>query len=479
MSSNPSPRRSPLVACMAVCVLFAAPIAHAATRVSVEPNPARLAPSSVQQFTAQILSEDGSSVPASDVRWSASASLGAMSPHGLLTASATPSEGLVTATAVADGRRVVGRAFVRITNGPRAGRLLLTPSIARVAPREGVTFSAREADGALATVTWRVIPETLGAIDASGHFTAGSSAGEGRIVALERTDAGTRLGQARLFVRGGEHADKPSEGLARLAPARLSLQPGESAPVQFARAVPAGSTIAWTVEPPALASVTGDGVVTAGGESGAGIVRARVTTPDGRSRTAVAALRVAERTSTAALRMIPQDAHVAPNQSQTFTITRAGRALPSTARVEWRVVPSELGDITPAGVFTPAAVVGTGTVIAEVWNERGKVLGRAATTVTIGLRDAVQQQSLDFVISPPAVTLAVGKSAVVNAVRSGAIPSDGTIAWSVAPADLARLDNGTRRTATITGLRAGSGTLTAVVTAGGRRVEKSIALTVR
>lgn len=452
----------------------------AAVRITVEPNPARIAPSSSQHFTADVILDDGRIVSTSRIRWTASPALGRMRPDGTLTASATAREGLVTAAAEIDGRLVVGHAFVRIVATPQtaARALVVLPRHARLGSGEAVSFDARLVDGSLAeNVEWRVIPDALGTIDVSGHFTAGTTAGEGRVVALSRSDAGVRIGQARVFVRATDGRDSTPSAAAHLTllPRRLVLQPGESSTLHIEKDVPAGAKIDWRVEPPSLATVTADGTVTAGNDPGDGIVRVRVQM-NGRSATGAVALRVARGNMATALRITPHDVTLTGTTSQAFTVRSRGRELPPNMHVEWRVVPDELGRITPTGIFTPAALSGSGRIVADVRDRTGSLIGTVSTHVTLAASSSTAP--FDFSIVPGVLDLSRNESRYVTAEGTGSRPAGATIEWSVIPSTLLTIDQPRTVSTSVRARGPGTGVLRAVVTIAGRSIEKTIPVVV-
>jgi hypothetical protein len=248
----------------------------------------------------------------------------------------------------------------------------------------------------------------------------------------------------------------------------------------MARTLPAGSSTEWSVSPATLGTVTPDGQVTAGVSVGDGIVSVRVTLPDGRTTTAAAALMVTERAAAVPLRITPHNPKLAQNQTQAFTVTRSGqRPLPPGSHVEWRVVPSDLGDITPSGVFTPLARTGSGTIIAEVRSARGALLGTGSTPVKVLIRDGAVP-ALDFAIVPERLDLVAGGGQVVRIERLGDQVSGAKVHWGVTPSDLLLISPRAGGAAQVRALRAGSGTLTATVSVGDLiRLQKSIPVTVR
>jgi M6 family metalloprotease-like protein/uncharacterized repeat protein (TIGR01451 family) len=154
----------------AVVNLVAGPLAT----LAVTPNPVTLTVGATRVFTASGLDAFGNAAPTSPA-WSTDA--GVMT-GSTLTAMTTPASGRHITATVGD---VEGAAVANITAGPLA-RLSLTPDAVTLQVRQSQQFGVSGIDAygnAISNlhVLWLVAPSEVGTIDATGLFTAGTTAG--------------------------------------------------------------------------------------------------------------------------------------------------------------------------------------------------------------------------------------------------------------------------------------------------------------
>jgi len=156
--------------------------------------------------------------------------------------------------------------------------LVVIPPDTVLAPGQGVKFEAHvfQEDGTPlqgVEIRWMVEPDTLGSITEDGFFTAGPNPGEGKIIAIAHV--------FNLQLKTEIEVKIASPALPRvrveIRPKEVAVSPGEQ--VQFrARALdPAGNIIPnvhfrWKVRPRNLGWITGDGLFTAGNQTGLGYV---------------------------------------------------------------------------------------------------------------------------------------------------------------------------------------------------------------
>ncbi|MDZ7378976.1 MAG: carboxypeptidase-like regulatory domain-containing protein, partial [candidate division KSB1 bacterium] len=165
-----------------------------------------------------------------------------------------------------------------------AQQVVVRPQQAVLQPGQGQQFEAQLFDNLGrpvrgATYTWSVEPATLGAITGDGYFVAGQQEGVGRALVSARSGSLVVRGSADVVVGPA----RGSEAAMRLVvePGVVELMPGQTqqfrAVIQTreGRTVPAES-VRWEVMPPALGTITPEGLFTAGNLPAVGQVVAQV-----------------------------------------------------------------------------------------------------------------------------------------------------------------------------------------------------------
>jgi hypothetical protein len=451
-------------------------LAEDVARVKVTPNGAKLALSGSQQFTAEVYGR-GDERLRSTVTWSVRPEwIGRITQDGLFTAGNKVGDGLVRAEVEVRGQRVASFAFVRVGTGGGTQtpvHVSVTPGRAHLTPGEGTTFTASVAGSTSTTPEWRVVPESFGRIDATGHFTAGVVPSEGRVVAIIRSPAGSVQGFGQAAVSISEHRSGSPQvaGRLRLMPGHVTLHPGESRAIR-AQSISATAAhlppVLWSVEPSDLGTMSADGVFTAGAAPGAGIVRGTVTLSDGHVLNGATAIRITESSEGSQLRIIPQNPIVPRGKSVRFSVKRASDRSGSypDIHVEWRLTPDNLGHITPDGQFTAGSEALNGQVVAEVRNSRGQLLASVSTNVTVGSGDL----PMELQLSPPGpVSLYGGQVREVTLTLGGRpLPPAVDVRWTTGSEGVVRLLMTQGSTVRFQAIHPGTATLTARVRFRGR-----------
>src|SRR5438132_2442316 len=164
-----------------------------AVSVSISPGSATVMAGQTQQFSATVT---GSSNTA--VMWSVdgvsggNGASGTISATGLYTAPSAAGTHRVTATSAADASK---SASATVTVTAASAALIVAPSSVRVAAGGSVQFSAKDASGATAAVTWSVDSvnggnNSVGSISGLGVYTAPVNAGTHTVTAASTANAG-------------------------------------------------------------------------------------------------------------------------------------------------------------------------------------------------------------------------------------------------------------------------------------------------
>lgn len=408
--------------------------------IVVTPSEASLEPGGSSQLDAQVLDANGYTLSSANVKWSSQdVSVAAVSDAGLVTALAAGTATVVAASGPARGSAAV--TVLATSSGSLASVALSSvPTFTSLqdTARVGVT-ATDSAGGTLSAgqLTWASSNSSVVSVSASGVVTAVAN------------------GQARVSARYGDVSDSLVVDVAQrvagvtLAPAALSLQPGDVAGVaasaRDAGGAPVqGATFAWSSADPSVASVDGNGQVTAVGD-GTTTVRA---TSGGVSGDA---------SVTVATPTVPPSVSIAPS-SLAFSALQdtarlsgtgsdgSGNAL-SAAQLAWVTADAGVATVSGDGLVT-ATGGGNTRVIASY--------GGAADTAEVTVSQTVA--SID--VTPASATVDVGGTLALQATLKDALGSGvagASPAWSSSDQSVATVDGA----GTVTGVGAGSATITA------------------
>jgi hypothetical protein len=440
--------------CCLLCCLAAAVLPAWALQVS--PNPARLGPGESVSFSAQ-----GADLGA-DISWEViPAGLGKIDSRGFFTAG-RPGQGIVRAVAKArDGRTTLSHALIKIESGrPSRLKVEVTPPRTELRRGERIRFSClvQTPEGSPVdspVVLWQVVPARLGNIDIDGNFTP-LMPGQGRVVARAEGPNAKGLGQSEILV-----LEEGQQLEVELLPSRVRLKPGASAQisaqVRDASGQPVRAAVRYSLSPSTLGVIDDQGNFTAGSETGPGLVKALATAG---SRQGIGrALVVIEPTRRQYSVMIkPRQATVETGSSLELEAeVRDQDGKPAgQAMLDWKLIPEEIGTITPQGVFTAGERPGYGRIVASLAGDFGR--GQDAATVRI-----VSRSRNEIRISPSKSGLRPGQmvqfSARISNARSRQL-EDARVRWTVSPPGLGTITQSGLFTA---GPSAGSGMVVAEI----------------
>ena len=346
--------------------------AGALASITVTPNPASVAIGATQQFTAVGRDANGNVVAIAPT-WSVVAAGGAVDGSGLFTAGAVA--GTFANTVQATSGALAGRATVVVTAGALAS-ITVTPSTATLAVHGVQAFVAvgRDASGNIVPLTpvWSVLAGG-GSIDASGVFTAGTTAGT--FANTVRAASGALADSSTVVVTSGALATMT----VTPNPATLAIGGAQQFTVTGADAN--GNAVAVA---PVWSVVAGGGSIGASGLFAAGTLAGTFTNTVRATSGAVTASATVIVTAgvLASITVTPDPATLAANGVQQLVAIGYdinGNVVP-VAPV-WSVVAGG-GGVNATGRFTAGTVAGTFTNTARA--TVGAVSGNATVIVTAG-----------------------------------------------------------------------------------------------
>ncbi|HKV75110.1 MAG TPA: Ig-like domain-containing protein [Gemmatimonadales bacterium] len=351
------------------------------TQVILTPASVSLAAGLKQQFAVSGQLSDGSTTTPA-VSYSATG--GTITAAGLFTAGSTP--GSYQVIAVQQGGTLADTAAVTVT-APVLTQLVLTPPAVTLA--EGLTqqfaVSGTWSDGSTTTPTV-TYTATGGTVTAGGLYTAGSTMGTFRVIAVQQ---------------GGTVADTSTVTITSAVLTQVILSPSTAS-------VPEGLTQQFTVSglwsdgsstPPAVSFSATGGTITAGGlytaGSGAGTFRV-IATQQGGTLADTSSVTVTAPVLTS-ITLSPPAASIPAGLTQQFSVSGLlSDGSTSTPAVNYSATG---GTITAGGLYTAGNTTGTFRVIAV--QQGGTLADTSAVTITTPVLTQV-------IVAPPSVTLAEG-----------------------------------------------------------------------
>jgi hypothetical protein len=292
--------------------------------ISISPPNASLLTSATQQFTANV----SGTVTDKSVTWKAAS--GTITAAGLYTAPATAVTDTITATSNADSTK---SATAKVTVAPPVvNSVTISPTTASILTSGTQTFTAT-VSGAVSnkSVTWKA---SSGTIDASGNYTAPTTAGTATVTATSVADT-TKSASAMVTIA------TPVINSVTVSPATSSLATGGTA--QFSATVSGTNTNKSVTWKAALGTITSAGAYTAPANPGTDTITATSvadTTKSGTATVAVAAPVVNSVTIT------PTSTSVTTGGTLQFSATVSGSI--SDKSVTWSAVS---GTISAGGVY--------------------------------------------------------------------------------------------------------------------------------
>ncbi|MGI5862369.1 MAG: MYXO-CTERM sorting domain-containing protein [Myxococcales bacterium] len=379
--------------------------------ITVTPNSVTVPALGTRQFTAAGADSHGNAVAISPT-WSVTNGGGSINASGLFTAGPTPGTYANTVRASASG--VHGSATVEVTVGPVA-TITIEPSSVTLPINATRQFTASGRDAAGNTVaitpTWSVI-HGGGSIDASGLFTAGTTAGT--FNSTVQASTGSVSATASVVVTPG-----PLATIA-IAPENPTLAPGAQQQFTATGADSGGHPVSFT---PTWSVVNGGGAITSAGLFTASTVAGTYADT---IRVSDSATGISAQTSVTVNAGPLVAIEVTPQTAQTPVLgTLAYSATPKDAwgnrvlaPIAWSVEAG--GTIDQSGVFTAGTVAGA--FPNAIRASSGSVVGQASVQVLPGpvAAVAVAPQAADVAVNAQQAFTAQASDAFGNLVQASA-----------------------------------------------------------
>ena len=399
---------------------------------------ARLLVAETRQMTAETLDSDGGVLTGRSITWSSnSTAIASVSANGLITA-VTPGGAVVTATS--EGKSAV--VAVTVSSVPVAS-VTVSPSSDDIVVAQTLQLTATTKDGAGATLTGRAVAwstsDAAKATVSSTGLVTGVAPGP---VTITATSEG-RSGTSAVTVK-----PKPV-GAVILSPAQVSIEAGQTRQLTAQVTddqgnVLSGRPVSYASQNTAIATVSATGLVTAVAV-GATKIDASSEGKTGSADITVTAVPVAT------VEVSPGSSDLTVGQAATLTATAKdsrGAVLPNRP-ASWASGAPLVATVSGSGVVT-AVGNGSAVIFATIEGKTGSAL--------VNVR---QVPVTSVTIAPTSSNLAVsGFVVLVATVRSGTtVLTDRVVGWSSSNESVAPVSS----TGRVTGLRAGTATITATV----------------
>jgi len=414
--------------------------------VTVTPSPTTIIIGQSTALTATVKDVNGNTVSRT-VSWSSSKPAKAtVTSSGVVTAVDT---GAVTITATAEG--VSGTASVTILPVPVAS-VTVTPSSATIGVGKTVTLSAvtKDANGNVLTgrtITWSTSDATVATVSSTGVVTgAGSGGKSATITATSEGKSGTSTITVTLVPVGS----------VTVTPSPASVPIGQT--VQLTATVKDANglivtdrAVTWTSASPAIATVSPTGLVT-GVTLGTLTISAKAETKTGTASVTVTPAPVAS------VIVQPPDDTILQNQTTTFTaVTKDAKGNVLTGRtITWSSNNTSVATINSTGTATGGAA-GVATITATSEGKSG------TATLHVNLAPVAS-----VVVTPVTATINKGQTVQLSAQARDAAThalAGRTFTWTSSNNNIATVDS----SGLVTGVNAGSVTITATETVSGKQ----------
>ena len=399
---------------------------------------ARLLVAETRQMTAETLDSDGGVLTGRSITWSSnSTAIASVSANGLITA-VTPGGAVVTATS--EGKSAV--VAVTVSSVPVAS-VTVSPSSDDIVVAQTLQLTATTKDAGGATLTgrsvaWSTSDAAKATVSSTGLVT-GVAPGP---VTITATSEG-RSGTSAVTVK-----PKPV-GAVILSPAQVSIEAGQTRQLTAQVTddqgnVLSGRPVSYATQNGAIATVSSTGVVTAV-SVGTTKIDATSEGKTGSADITVTAVPVAT------VDVSPGSSDLTVGQSATLTATAKdsrGAVLPNRP-ASWTSGAPLVATVSAAGVVT-AVGSGSAVIFATIEGRTGSAL--------VNVR---QIPVTSVTVAPTSSNLAVsGFVVLVATVRSGTtVLTDRVVGWTSSNESIAPVSS----TGRVTGLRAGTVTITATV----------------
>ena len=351
--------------------------------VVVRPDSVALDPQQTQTFQALGVTAAGDTVAAT-VSWSATG--GTITPGGLFTADASNNDGTVTATL--SGAQVTGSGKIKKR---RLVQIFVTPANANLQAGNTQQFTAygrrNTGDSVSVNVSYSA---TGGTITPSGLYTAGSTAGTFRVIAQEPS--------ASLVDTSAIAVSVAPVASVSVSPAAPSVAVGQTVqltatPRDASGNALSGRVVTWASSAPAVATVSGSGLVT-GVAAGSATITA---TSEGRNGTAAVTV-TATVTNPGTVSNLAVSSVTDNSVTLSFTEVTDGAGQPAKYEVRWAAGTISWGSATPVAQGTCSVpLVGTAIGATKTCTVQGLAAGTGHQFQLIPFRGTL---NVDAVFGP-------------------------------------------------------------------------------
>ncbi|MBZ5590850.1 MAG: discoidin domain-containing protein [Acidobacteriia bacterium] len=374
-------------------------------------------------LTATAISGSGWSCSLSPLSCTRSDSLGSTAAHPAIT---------VTVNVAADAGSVTNTVTVSSSDQAIAGNpsasdvtniaakavpvtISVAPATAIVYASQSRQFTATVGNTANTAVTWSLNPGGVGAVNASGLYTAPSSVSSQRVVTVTATS------QADSSKQGSSSVTLYPPVSVSVAPAAVTLHASQTQ--QFAATVSnaADGSVNWSVNPPGTGSVSSSGLYTAPGTiTGRKVIAVIATSRSDPSKSGSSSVTL---NSSVAMSVTPSSATLYQLQTRQFAATVSGAA--ANSAVTWSLSPLGAGSVSASGFYTAPSSITVQKVVTLTATSQADPSKQSSSTLTL-------YPPVTVTVSPASLTLYASQSRQFTATVGNAV--DGSVNWSITPA---------------------------------------------
>jgi uncharacterized protein YjdB len=407
--------------------------------VGLAPSSATIVTGATVQLQPTLTDSAGNVLTGRTITWSSNnGSVATVSSSGLVTAAGT---GSATITATSEGQS--GTAGITVTTVPVASVTVSPTSLSLQTGQTGqLTATPKDANGNSLSgrvVTWSSNNTSVATVNSNGLVTAGATGGSATITATSEGQSGT----AAVTVTFVPVAS------VTVSPATLSLQAGQTgqltATPKDANGNPlSGRVVTWSSNNTSVATVNGNGLVTAGATGGSATITA---TSEGQSGTAAVTVTFVP---VASVTVSPTTASLQVGQTTQLTATpKDANGNPLSGRVvTWASSNTTVATVSGSGLVS-AKAAGSATITATSEGQNGT----SSITVT-------QAPVATVTVNPSSAAVQPGQTVQLAAITkdaNGNVLTGRVVTWSSGDQTIATVNgNGL-----VTGVKAGTVSITA------------------
>jgi hypothetical protein len=243
-----------------------------------------------------------------------------------------------------------GHAIINAIQIVAQGTVAITPSSANLSPSQTQQFTATVGDATNSGVVWTLAPSIAGSITPSGLYTAPS------IITAAQTVTLTATAQASPYSSQTATINLYPAGTLLLSPGSANLIGGHTQQFTATMANAGAATVTWSISPANAGSISTSGFYTAPSlVTTSQTVTVIATAANGSTATATINLQ-----PTVSVSVTPATATLGPSESKQLTASVSGTW---NNAVTWSVIPTGMGSITSAGVYTAPSTVTASTSV--------------------------------------------------------------------------------------------------------------------